>query len=259
MKTSPAKNKSILSKRLQRFFGSKKRSHQALRRYLDLLSDQVNVYIFGGIIRDIAMEGQTCKLSDIDLVFTGNASAIRDLPWSQGAKLNKFGGMRFMLNQWPVDIWHAKSTWAIDKGIKKFNSIESLLDTTISNWDAILFNWKDRKIICKDNYFDDISSYYLDIVLDKNPNELGMCVRLLRCCASKNYEVSISPAVSAFLRNALNQYSINELVDYEAKSFSDSYVPKIYDYLINETEPHRLNNENSKINLYPTNALALEP
>lgn len=231
MTVTAAKDKRILKKRLKRFFNPERKNRQNLCDFLDTLSDDVDVYIYGGVIRDIALYGVDYFKSDIDIVFTGDESTL-DSYWAiYEAERNNFGGHRLTVGHWQVDIWPAESTWAFREGYKHFVSIESMLDTTITNWDAILYHWKDQKIICKEDYFNDLSSYYLDVVLDKNPNMLGMCTRVMRYCAGKAAAKEVSPRVAHLLKQTLENYTKQTLLEYEERSFSDRYLESVYDRL----------------------------
>ncbi len=231
MTVSAAKDKSVLKKRLQRFFDPASKSRRGLCQFLDALSEKVDIFIYGGVIRDIALYGGASFKSDIDIVFTGDESALDEVWVAYGAELNNFGGHRLSVDHWQVDIWLAKSTWAFQEGYQRFESIESMLNTTITNWDAILYHWKGKKIICKDDYFKDLSNYYLDVVLDKNPNMLGMYTRVIRYCAGKAAAKEISPRVIHTLRLVFEKYSKKELLEYEERSFRDRYLHNAYERL----------------------------
>jgi len=224
MTVTAAKDKSVLKKRLQRFFNPDSKTRQGLRKFLDAVSEKVDVYIYGGVIRDIALYGVASFKSDIDIVFTGDETALNSVWETYGAEFNNFGGHRLTVDHWQVDIWPAKSTWAFKEGHQRFESIESMLNTTITNWDAILYRWKDGKIICKEDYFKDLANYYLDVVFDKNPNMLGMYTRVIRYCAGKAAAKEVSPRVVRLLRLAFENYSERELLDYEKRSFRDRYL-----------------------------------
>lgn len=239
MTVTTAMDKSVLKKRLQRFFDPESKTRQDLCQFLNTLSDKIDVYIYGGVIRDIALHGVASFKSDIDIVFTGNETALDPIWGAYGAQRNNFGGRRLSVGHWQVDIWSAESTWAFKEGYKQFESIESMLDTTITNWDAILYHWKDEKIICKADYFKDLSNCYLDVVLDKNPNALGMYTRIMRYCAGKAAAKEVSPRVVHLLKLAFETYSKRELLEYEERSFKDRYLANAYERLARDENLYR--------------------
>lgn len=182
-----------------------------------------DVYLFGGIIRDIALLGRRGFNSDIDLVIEGNWSHFVSYLESLNAHKNKFGGYRLMVGEWPVDIWNAEETWAIKKGLVQYKGISSLTETTVLNWDAILMDWRTRNFIYRKNYFEDIRSRTLDIVLEENPNPLGMFVRVLRHLCLKNAK-KISPAAARYLAKNTKKYSYDEIKSCEINSYNDSMI-----------------------------------
>lgn len=255
MTVTAAKDKWILKKRLKRFFNPESKNRRGLCKFLDALSEMVDVYIYGGVIRDIALFGVESFNSDIDIVFTGDESALDSVWGSSGAQRNNFGGHRLYVDHWQVDIWPAQSTWAFKEGHQRYESIESMLDTTITNWDAILYHWKEQKIICKDDYFNDLSNYYLDVVLDKNPNMLGMYTRVMRYCAGKAAAKEVSPRVAQLLKQALEIYPKQTLLEYEERSFDDLYLERAYERLAEDENLRQVDLFPKEMGLHHTRAM----
>ena len=225
MKISLAKDESTLKERLNRFFNSKDERQRELCKFLDNASKIVDIYLFGGIFRDIALLGIKEFKSDIDLVFIGDERSLYSLFKGHNVESNKYGGKRLYIDEWMVDIWAAKKTWAIREGYFQFKSIDSLLETTITNWEAILYRWRDKQIICRDSYFADISNRHLDIVFEKNLNEFDMYARILRFCVIEPVACSISPRVESLLEAAFDKYPRDSLIERAAQLFPEPYLP----------------------------------
>ncbi len=204
-----------------------------------------DVYLFGGIIRDIALLGRRGFNSDIDLVVEGNWTHFVSYLESLNAKKNKFGGYRLMVGEWPVDIWNAKETWAIKQGLVQYKGIASLTETTVTNWDAILMNWRTRSFIYRNNYFEDIRSRTLDIVLEENPNPLGMLVRVFRHLCLKDAR-KISESAAKYLAKGTKKYSLDEVKSCEISSYSNSVIEEpIYSFFkyIDVSENQNMQNQ----------------
>lgn len=182
-----------------------------------------DVYLFGGIIRDLALLGRKGFNSDIDLVVEGNWSHFVSYLESLNAHKNKFGGYRLMVGEWPVDIWNAEETWAIKQGLVQYKGIASLTETTVLNWDAILMNWRTRSFIYRKNYFEDMKSRVLDIVLEENPNPLGMAVRVFRHLCLKDAR-KISQSAAKYLAKCTQKYSYDEIKNCEISSYNNSVI-----------------------------------
>lgn len=188
-----------------------------LNFFTDVLPDG-DVYLFGGVLRDVAFFGRRGFASDIDLVVEGDwHHGIKYLA-SLGAERNKFGGYRLQLAGWPVDVWHATDTWAIREGFVPYRSIASLTETTVLNWDAILMNWRTRAFVCREGYLNDLRKRILDVVLIPNPNPLGMTVRVFRHLCSKE-ATSITAAAERFLADSTIRYSYAEITAEEMRSY----------------------------------------
>ena len=194
--------------------------------FLDLISDTLpdgDIYLFGGILRDMALFGRKGFNSDIDLVVENNWNDCARYIESLGARKNKFGGYRLEVGGWPIDIWNARETWAIKQGLVPYLGIRSLTETTVLNWDAILMNWRTRRFVCREGYLDSIKERNLDIVLEQNPNPIGMAVRVFRhLCIKDAKKITISAA--EYLANCTSKYSFDEIRESEIHSYGNTLI-----------------------------------
>lgn len=187
-----------------------------------------DIYLFGGVLRDLALLGKSGFNSDIDLVVDGDWTGCAEYLLSYGARKNKFGGYRLEISGWPVDIWSAQETWAITQGLVDYVDISSLTKTTVLNWDAILMNWRTGAFIYREGYLDELRARVLDIVLEKNPNPIGMAVRVFRHLCTKDAR-SITTAVAEYLASCTDQYSFTEIKASEFSSYGNSVIePAMY-------------------------------
>lgn len=189
-----------------------------------------DIFLFGGLIRDLAMFGQKGFNSDIDVVVDGLWDELKSELLLNGARLNKFGGLRLAVDGWPIDIWNARDTWAFKVGILEFNGVESLLGSTVLNWDGILMNWRTKSFLHKNNYFEQIGNRILDVVLVENPNPLGMLVRVLRHLSQKDAK-QYSERAFKYLVNETKKYTFDTFFNYERKAYGKPIVDfKLYKF-----------------------------
>ena len=244
--TSTVRNRNALSKRIGRFLDRERARDQALADLITRMTAHGRLYLYGGILRDIALYGIDEFRSDIDIVYVGGRPSFDiaqglDVPIER----NRFDGLRIRTERWLVDLWEARKTWAFQQGLREYESIESLLDTTITNWESILYRVDGGRLICKDSYFEDLHKGYLDVVFDANPNVLGMYIRLVRTCASKDVH-TLSRRAAQIIGEALLTHSFEEMSAYEKVHYSSSYISKeTYDYLHQGIQ----NSEGSLVNL----------
>lgn len=199
--------------------------------FLAFMTDAVpdgDIYLFGGVLRDLALLGRRGFNSDIDLVVDGDWGHCIPYLESLGARRNKFGGYRLEVANWPIDIWNAKETWAIKQGLVEYLGISSLTKTTVLNWDAILMNWRTRNFIYRDGYLNELRARELDIVLEQNPNPLGMAVRVFRHLGMKD-ATKVTSTAAEYLANCTSRYSFDEIKDSEINSYGNSAIePGMY-------------------------------
>ena len=218
---SVAPNKASLLKRVARFFASEDRAE--LRAFLDSFSDVTDIFIFGGAVRDIARSGVNNFRSDIDIVYEGNSKEVSKFLKKLKPNVNKFGGYRLLVGEWPIDVWEAETSWAFKQGHKEYTGIDSLLETTITNWDSVIYDWNNKKLISTQQYLENLLGGYLDIQLIENANELGMFVRLLKLHANEEVKV-LSPKAASLLCHLFKNYSFESVKNYEYKSYGMSNV-----------------------------------
>jgi hypothetical protein len=228
---SVVSNEKNLKRRINYFFSSHKNSRHLLSVMLDELATSGTVYLFGGVVRDLAIGGSRFFNSDIGIVFEKKDICFEELLQKYKPAKNKFGGYRFILNRWMIDIWDVESTWAFKEHLKEYKSVESLLATTITNWDSILFDWNHKKVICNDHYFLDLTDGYLDLVFSGNPNVEGMYVKIIHCYLNKN-AMLLSALIAPLITKALDSLTHEDIVQYELSTYGKTYITKpIFQYL----------------------------
>ncbi len=194
---------------------------------VDALPDG-DVYLFGGVLRDLALASGKWFSSDIDVVVEGEWSGVVRYLEKGRARRNKFGGYRLSVGDWKVDIWKADETWAVSQGLIPYQGIGSLTKTTVLNWDAILMNWRTRTFVARDSYLDDIRSRTLDIVLTRNPDPLGMAVRVFRQFCLKAAKAITDRAI-CYMSDATERFPLAELIERELASYQNSVIrPDVY-------------------------------
>lgn len=199
---------------------------RTLNGFIDFLSSSVpqgSIYVFGGVLRDLALFGKSGFNSDVDLVVEGDWYEFVQYLENCGARKNRFGGYRLTVGDWPIDIWNAEETWAIRQGYVEYAGIASLINTTVLNWDAILMNWRTKRFVCDPRYLTWLKDRRLDIVLEENPNPMGMAVRVFRHLSHKDAK-SISRTAAIYLGKCAHRYSFEELKGAEVRSYGDSII-----------------------------------
>lgn len=223
-----AGNPKGLTKKVKYFLAREQKEDASLLRLLDELPSVSPAYLFGGAIRDIALFGNRYPFkSDIDIVCECQESQLRifleEFCAKEPLKENRFGGFRIKTEIRSVDIWSAENTWAFKQGILAYKNIKSLLETTITNWESILFPLHGGPLIYREGYFEDILRGYLDIVLAENPNPMGMYVKVLRSHAGKG-AWEFSRRVVEVLRKAVSDHSFEEFASYEKAHYGDFHI-----------------------------------
>ncbi len=222
MSTRVATSHRRVEQRIDKFFASETK-HQAARDLLDTLAVDHKVWIFGGMIRDISLFGYNGFLSDIDIVIDANREDVERVigRYISDDRLivNKFGGIRFRYHDVDFDAWCLSDTWAFQENLIPLEDVESLLQTTLLSWDAVLYDVLSRKIISSCNYLQDLKRGHLELVLRETPNETGSIIKVLRTIFSKKVK-TMGPLLCGYLTQNLGRYDFQTLHHYEMTHYA---------------------------------------
>lgn len=217
----PAKSRSILLKRLNRLLrldqGPDDKSELSLR-IMPFLNSLGSTVLIGGAIRDVARAGKRAFYSDLDfVVYGGDRDQFVVEMNRHNAIRNKFGGYGLRCFQLKVDVWHIEDTWAKTAGLVDVKTPEDLLHCTFFDWDSIIYDISDRKLVFSDNYLERLQRNVMDIRLEENPNPHGSLIRALRRAAQ--WRVKFGPRLTAFSKKCLRELSWQELVSLDTRAF----------------------------------------
>ncbi|MCQ3000763.1 hypothetical protein NLO98_13500 [Pseudomonas syringae] len=224
-----AVNEQAFKKRIVRFFDSSKRSE--VLSFITHLSHVGEVLVFGGLLRDIALFGSKGFNSDIDLVVDCSVEGLKAFfdGGKHAFKRNKFGGYRLEVGGWTVDVWPIRETWAFKHTPITYVGRESLLLTTITNWDSVIYSFKDKKIISSSCYLDCIRYGELDIVLTDNPNEAGVLMRVIKAICDKHAKV-LMPRLLGYLKQELPKWQASQIVKAQEELLGKVYLSDVEFY-----------------------------
>lgn len=218
-----AVNNQSFKKRIVRFFGSSKRAE--VLDFIRHLSDVGEVLVFGGLLRDIALFGAREFNSDIDLVVDCSVDRLASFFSRSSLRFhrNKFGGYRLEVGGWTVDVWPIRETWAFKSNHIVYSGRDSLLFTTITNWDAVAFSFKDKKIISSPSYLECLRLGELDVVLTENPNEDGVLMRVIRAICDKRAQI-LMPRLVKYLKQELPKWTSIQIAEVQEKMLGKIYL-----------------------------------
>tara|TARA_R110000751_G_scaffold150910_1_gene255861 strand:+ start:161 stop:916 length:756 start_codon:yes stop_codon:yes gene_type:complete len=229
------KNKKNLKSRLEYFCSRSTYSQSLLMDFVDETFTDCVPYIFGGVIRDIALNTLRNFSSDIDIVFEGSLDA-KKIPTN--SKRNKFGGYRCVYGKWVIDFWKIEDTWAFKNGLYKYETPKSILSTTITNLESALFDIRKKNLICEERYIQDIKDRYIEINNKASPNKKNTLIKILTTIYKKEI-LLCNPNVLIFfneveitfkpgeLETALEKKGVPQWFLSNFKRFSQNYDQKI--------------------------------
>lgn len=193
-----------VKKSVSRYLDYEAKERTALASTLNSLSVALDgAIIFGGMVREFALENARIFKSDIDIVTRSSREEIYRVIEHYSPRLNKFGGYRFLVGAQLFDIWSFSDTWAFKEGLVKGDTLDDLFKTTFFNIDAAGFDLSNRRLIFSDAYINALETRTLDINLLPNPSPSAMAKRALKL-ALENH-LAISPKLRDYILQYANQ------------------------------------------------------
>lgn len=218
-----ARHKDVLKKRVRRFFETPTSERRAVAQVTRELGEVADVYVFGGLLRDLALYGGAEFSSDVDLVVVpregpGIEAIAKKFKFSK----NKFGGYRLASSRWLFDVWEFDKTWAFVQNHVQARSKHSLNETTFFNWDAVFYDIRQNKIICDEFYFENLSSLSLDINFQINPNIMGAFLKALRFIEKDHARTE--PMLTRFIIDMFESESDSSILLYDAEHSKNAFL-----------------------------------
>lgn len=195
--------------------------HHPARILFEKLGELGDIYLIGGVLREIRDNGKILLLRDIDIVLdTERELEYRNLLSEYSPENNRFGGYKIHCHDLIVDIWLMKQTWAYSANIiecDRKDYSKMLHKTVFLNMDSIVYDMKN------DIWYDDIyrkamKTKILDVVLEENPFlELNIVRSFV---IRKKYEMDFSERLKALIGDYIGNYFEDDIISrlYETQS-----------------------------------------
>ena len=235
----------LVKKRIQYFLSSNYRGRGEIRRMLLELENYGSIVVFGGLLRDLYLFGNTNFCSDLDFVIdTRDLDGFHNYMCSIGATFNRYLGYRTIVGRWQVDIWPLQNTWAHREGYVEIKGFEDLLNTTFFGCDAIIYDISQKNLATKRGYFEDPSKRQLDINLLPNPNPIGNVVRAFRYAIDKNF--IWSHGLSLYIAEQIDELGWSALIELELQSYKTTLIKELDRHKFEKELSYYLSQRNNK-------------
>lgn len=216
--TKPVHNLDLIRKRARHVLSSY--AGGSLTPILADLRELGDVGVFGGLLRDTALDPPGRFMSDVDLVVAIQDEALLDnYCESRSATKNRFGGYRMTLPRGGrIDVWPLHRTWAFREGVRRGSALADLIGTTYFSWDSIVYDLNSGRIHCRNDYVDNIEAGIVDIELPDNPYPLGALVRTLRLIATSRAKLTFR--LACHTRELFQCHSVTDILSAERRGYS---------------------------------------
>lgn len=148
---------------------------EATYNMLNEISQQTDIYVFSGVIRNYLLGEPLSR--DLDIVVR-NLKSLR-LPLcfvrSNAISKNSFGGYKVKIGELTIDVWDIENTWSLlQKPVLKATP-NTLVKTAFFNFSAIVYDLKRQSFVFGRDFVEFYSSRAIDVVNESNPND-ALCI-----------------------------------------------------------------------------------
>ena len=202
------------------FLASPSGGREEVAAFAGALGSLGRTAVIGGMLRDLHLSGPRGFRSDVDFVVHPPSLGEYDrFVAAAGGVPNRFGCHAVRLSRWKVEVWPLQRTWAWVAGHARLGALDDILGTTFFDWDAVLYDVGERRVIAAPGYFERVAARVLDVNLAPNPNPLGNAVRALRY--AHRWGAALGEGLAAHVAGQVEEAGWDALVAYEARSFTD--------------------------------------
>lgn len=142
--------------------------------FLDKLSNQTNVYIFSGVIRNYFLNLTDNR--DLDLVLESPIE-IEELLLKNTYRLNSFGGYKIQFENINIDLWYLDNTWSLKNYQLTLNyQLDRYIpQTAFFNFSAVLYSYNNKQFIYTKHFLRFLRDKKIEMVYAPNPNN-ALCI-----------------------------------------------------------------------------------
>lgn len=205
--------------------------HYPARILFDRLQTMGNIYLIGGVLREIKDNGTIHYLRDIDMVLdTSDENAYNRFISEYSAERNRFGGYKVQCQDLIIDVWLLQQTWAYSEQVitcEPQDYLVKLPETVFLNMDSIVYDIRNNKWY-DDRYQEAMRTGVLDVVLEENP---FLELNIIRSFViRKKYDMSLSEKLEEIICDYVyycgKEKAILDLYNTQIKRYKKEIISK---------------------------------
>jgi hypothetical protein len=196
-----------------------KKKRDQLRTLLSYFGRETwEVYLFGGLLRDIATKGPFALPRDIDLVV--GDSTLEEIKLDFRNKVegeNRFGGLSMRFGDWSVDVWPISETWAFKEHWNGGIAPAELPKTTFLNVEAVAMGLSPipghGRPVYENGFFDALRERTLSVNFEKNPYPESCIARTFVTAASLRYKIGTD--LCEYIYEKSKRIGVGRIIEYQ--------------------------------------------
>jgi hypothetical protein len=224
---SPVRLEALLTKRIDRFFANHVILNSGLRKIVARIEgEQWPAVVFGGMPRDLLVFGLDVRPRDVDIVIADVSLEDISAVFSRSVhRRTRFGGLSLRVDQWKLDVWPLKQTWAFKTLGVSVPSFEDLPKTTFLNAEAIAVDLfkepRGKRKVYSFGFFESVRRKVIEVNFEPNPFPKLCVVRSLIMAARLGF--GIGPRLAAYIAKHSRGLSKREMMSIQIKHYGSVF------------------------------------
>ncbi|NUN08321.1 MAG: hypothetical protein HUU54_04015 [Ignavibacteriaceae bacterium] len=188
------------------------------KRVIDLLnelSEETDIYIFSGVIRNYFLKINENR--DLDLVLEKEIELQEHLS-NYKKSVNSFGGYKIEHEKLNIDLWFMNDTWSVKNHQLTLNyELDKYIpQTAFFNFSAVMFSYKRKEFICTKYFLRFLRDKKLELVYAPNPNN-ALCI-VNTFYYSEKYKMKIGDKLKVHIKK-ISVTNLEQTIDVQIKHF----------------------------------------
>ncbi|MET4729604.1 hypothetical protein ABIE09_003418 [Lysobacter enzymogenes] len=199
--------------RLRRFVRKLKKIDD-ISSLIEIWNASGEAYLFGGAPRDVAF-GLARRIHDLDIFVSGPLQTDLLMHHVDAIRRTKFGGYRFSVGRFDVDVWELDKSYAFRFGNSSHISVNRLLESVCFSSDGIAVSLKSGRSLYTKNFVDTLEYRRLDFIVPPESVEPVVGARIARLALK--LDLALTPAVASYFVKCVEDFGVIELINAEAR------------------------------------------
>ena len=216
--------KYISATRRLRAYARGLRKDPRLSGVINELNSGGEAFLFGGAPRDVMFLGARV-VNDLDIFVSGSIREERLRQLSGGVHRTNFGGYRFEVEGFEIDVWELGRSYAFRMDSDSYVSVKNLLRAVCFSTDALAVSLANGRILSTKAFDFSFVQGMIDFVVPPAEFDPLVATRIARL--SLKLGLDLTPVVANYFERTIQQHGVEGVLDAEVRWHDKRFLNEI--------------------------------